>query len=181
MKDFSVAKNDDSFTTHVFAAGDTTSGFGTGFQNNSTAIWQLTSGIVTIEDKDVIKMMLNIDPDTDPNYKPSNIYAKYGARPLKIEFPAIKSPYLEFFEAFHVFMQKWSEQYATQVELTFMPELYPGMRLELAGHNLSVYVSQVTHNIDRAAGFSTTVVISSPSTTAGGIPGLPIAGGGNRQ
>lgn len=178
IKDFTVVKNDNSFTTHVFAAPDNISGgygstFGTG---SEFTLWLRSSGVVTIEDAALLKTMLNIDPTTQPEFQPANIYAKYGARPLKVEFPSLKSEDMAFFEAFHIFMQKWSEQYATTVELTFMPELYPGMRVELGGHNLSVYVAGVTHTFDRAAGFSTTLVISSPSTVQGGIPGLPIAG-----
>ena len=55
-------------------------------------------------------------------------------------------------------------QYATQVEFTFMPELYPGQRIQLADHNLQVYVSQVTHSCDFENGFTTTATIMAPST-----------------
>ena len=72
---------------------------------------------------------------------------------------------MEFLCAVQLFMEKWAEQYATNVELTFMPELYPGQRVELSGHNLQVYVSQVTHNCDFENGFSTTATIMAPSTT----------------
>jgi hypothetical protein len=71
---------------------------------------------------------------------------------------------MEFLCAVQLFMQKWAEQYSTQIDLTFMPELYPGQRIQLDGHNMQVYVSQVTHNCDFDAGFTTTATIMAPST-----------------
>lgn len=184
IKDLSIVKNDNSFTTHVFTAGDMSGTAGMGFSSSDINQWLGTAGVVTVEDADVMRLMLDIDPTTDPEYSSKQIYAKYGARPLKIEFPTIGNTLgngqgMEWFQAFHIFMQKWSEQYATNVDITFMPELFPGMRIWLGSHNVGVYVSQVTHTIDRQQGFSTQLTISSPSTAPGNpIPGIPVEGGG---
>lgn len=184
IRDLSIVKNDNSFTTHVFTAGDMSGTAGMGFSASDISQWLGTAGVVTVEDADVMRLMLDIDPSTNPEYTSAAIYAKYGARPLKIEFPTIGNTLgngqgMEWFQAFHIFMQKWSEQYATSVDITFMPELFPGMRIWLGSHNVGVYVSQVTHTIDRTQGFSTQLTISSPSTAPGNpIPGIPVEGGG---
>jgi hypothetical protein len=69
-------------------------------------------------------------------------------------------------------MLKWAEQYKTTCQFTFMPELYPGMRINLKGHNLQVYVTEVTHTFDYENGFNTSAIIMAPST-ADASPSLP--------
>ena len=59
-------------------------------------------------------------------------------------------------------MQVWAQQYTTQVTLTFMPELYPGMRIRLADHNIEVYVMSVIHQGDFNSGFSTQAQVTCP-------------------
>ena len=62
-------------------------------------------------------------------------------------------------------MEKWAQQYQTMCSFTFLPELFPGMRVILSGHDLQVYVSEVTHTFDWENGFSTSAVIMAPSRT----------------
>ena len=59
-------------------------------------------------------------------------------------------------------MTTWANQYSSTIQLTFMPEIYPGMRIRLEDHKIEVYVQSVQHNGDRAGGFSTTVNVTCP-------------------
>ena len=78
-----------------------------------------------------------------------------------------EAPGIELMMAAQRWMQKWAEQTLTNVELTFMPELFPGMRVNLVGHDITVYVNAVTHNFDyQGGGFSTTASIMAPSRTS---------------
>jgi hypothetical protein len=79
------------------------------------------------------------------------------------------TPEMEFLAAVKLFLQKWAEQYSTRVEMTFMPELFPGMRVNLVGHNVSVYVQQVSHNFDfsNGGGFSTMATVTAPTSSTG--------------
>jgi hypothetical protein len=77
---------------------------------------------------------------------------------------AIRDHKLELLMAIQIFMQKWAEQYSTNVQLSFMPELFPGMRLDLVGHDMQVYCGQVTHTFDWEQGFTTSCVFMAPSS-----------------
>jgi len=105
---------------------------------------------------------------------------RYGARPLKVPVAMAGSKNLEFLLAAQYFMQKWAAQYETTCSFTFLPELFPGMRIILSGHNLQVYVSEVTHTFDWENGFSTQAVIMAPSQAGGSsaMSGLSGAFGG---
>jgi cell wall-associated NlpC family hydrolase len=179
MINVKVTRSDLPMATHVFALGDTTNGnFGGQYSAGILVAELSTQGVVTIDDSDIFQMLLGIDPKTNTDFSASYIYKRYGARPLTKQYPSISFQSLERFQAILLFMTQWAKQYETQVEVTFMPDLFPGMRIQLAGHNLFVYVSAVTHNIDRAHGFTTTLTIMAPSTTSGGLAGLPISRSG---
>jgi hypothetical protein len=178
MLNVSITKSDDNLATHVFVADDQT---GQGIIPDTILPWINASreGTVSVNDATVMKLMLGIDPANNPEYVGSNITSKYGERPYITQFPSVSSPLLGYLQSLQIFMKKWSEQFSTTIQLTFMPELFPGMRVQLSDYNIIVYVSEVVHNIDRQGGFSTTATISSPSTTKKNpILGLPIEGGG---
>ena len=104
---------------------------------------------------------------------------RYGARPYFDKIPTIRHPILEFFYAYHTFIQKWAEQYISKAEFTFMPELFPGMILEFDMRNrddeqdendnslgsITFYVKDVTHHFSYENGFSTTATLMAPGTT----------------
>lgn len=99
---------------------------------------------------------------------------RYGARPYIEKIPTIRHPIFEFFYAYHTFIQKWAEQYITRVELTFMPELFPGMIVELdvnpqaEGYpktSVTFYVKEVTHSFSYQNGFYTEALLMAPGTT----------------
>jgi hypothetical protein len=92
------------------------------------------------------------------------VMEKFGVRPLVKSMSSIRQGPMEFLLAAQTFMTKWAEQYATQIETTFMPEIFPGMRVNLVGHNLQVYVTEVTHSGDFESGFTTSMTIMAPSS-----------------
>lgn len=99
---------------------------------------------------------------------------RYGARPYLEKIPTIRHPIFEFFYAYHTFIQKWAEQYVSRVELTFMPELFPGMIIELEVNpqvknhpktSVTFYVKEVTHSFSYQNGFYTEALLMAPGTT----------------
>ena len=99
---------------------------------------------------------------------------RYGARPYLEKIPTIRHPIFEFFYAYHTFIQKWAEQFITRVDLTFMPELFPGMIVELEVNpvgdiysktSITFYVKEVTHSFSYQNGFYTEVLLMAPGTT----------------
>lgn len=163
MKNVQIDVNDDALATHVFVKGDLINmGRGSG-----DAGWLTTHGVATIEDEWLFKRLTEaavVKPETTDV---AEIFGRYGLRPYKETFDVVKDPKAEFLIACHVFMKQWAKQYSTSVEFTFMPELFPGMRVELVGHNMTVYVESVTHSFDLSSGFTTSASISAPTSSIG--------------
>jgi N-acetylmuramoyl-L-alanine amidase len=92
---------------------------------------------------------------------------RYGPRPFPITNPIIRHPYMNFFLAYQWFQRKWAEQFESNCEFTFMPELFPGTIIKLRSLNVNFYVNEVTHNFDYSSGFTTTATLMAPSTEDG--------------
>ena len=161
MKDVKLNLSDDSLATHVYVAGDNT-GMG---ESQGVEGWLSTAGVATVENTWLFNMLRRVAPGLAmEGLTAESIMRKFGARPLVQELTALKAKELEFLAACKIFMEKWAGQYQTQVSFCFMPEIFPGMRINLVGHNLQVYVTQVDHHFDFQNGFSTSAVIMAPST-----------------
>jgi len=163
--DFQLYHNDTFLTTHVAISGDPLN-MG---QQVSLTDWMTSNGIVSVQIEQVMANLFNINLDqlnqlTPPGFSSfaDAFLARYGMRPLVQEQPNIRSHVTEFFFAWQTFLMHWANQYTTQVSLTFMPELYPGMRIRLADHNIEVYVQSVSHQGSRSGGFSTNAQVTCP-------------------
>jgi hypothetical protein len=94
----------------------------------------------------------------------ADVQAAIGAVVLRIlGMDVASNPALEFLIACQIFMGKWSAQYSTDIGITYMPELRPGMRINFPKHDLQVYVSAVTHTFDWERGFSTAASVGAAS------------------
>lgn len=163
-KNVQIDLNDDALATHVYVAGSPNP------RGASMGVlgWLLSKGVATVENEWLFRRMQLAAPvvrGQDLITNGTEFMRKFGVRPLTRDMSAIQSGPMEFLMALQLFMTKWAEQYATTIELTFMPELFPGMRLNLVGHALQVYVTEVTHSGDFESGFTTSAVIMAPSNT----------------
>lgn len=176
MINFSIDVSDNNLATDVFVAGGTeVPNLGT---NDTQLQWVLSSGVASITQSAMMKMLLGVDIDKDPEWKPDQIYKRFGMRPFKAEFPNLigGGTQIERIQAITLFGQKWAQQYSTQVQFTFMPEIMPGMRIYIKSHGVTVYVEEVSHNFSYESGFTTVATISSPAAVGGGLSdiGLPL-------
>lgn len=164
--------NDDELVTHVYTLGDTN-------MNGSVDVgdWIASSGAVSIKSKAIMGQVLAMQSSSGFLSDPEAFLQRYGLRPMANELTIIRSHYYEFFSSLYRFLQQWSKQFSTEVQICFMPEIFPGMRMNLPRHNVCVYVESVVHVFDYQEGFQTYPTISCPSTPAGGQDGLPIAMG----
>lgn len=161
MIDVKIDINDNALTTHVFTQGaNSMQG-----SMDSQLGYLRSSGVVTIEDEWLFKRV------TEGSYFPpefataQEMIYRYGVRPLKQDYANIyreKNQHIMLLIAMKLFMAKWAEQFQTTISLTFMPELYPGMRIELVGHDLILYIKSVSHSFDYNQGFTTTVQAMAP-------------------
>ena len=133
--------------------------------NVNVVAWLETAGSVTVEHDWLFQRLSKIAPGDLGGISGPELMKRFGARPLKVPVAMAGSENLEFLLACQIFMEKWAQQYQTSASFTFLPELFPGMRVILAGHDLQVYVSEVTHTFDWENGFSTNAVIMAPSRT----------------
>jgi cell wall-associated NlpC family hydrolase len=173
--DFSIYHDDTQLYTHIGVSGDPTE-----VGDVSLVDWLMTNGIITIENNAVLGLLFGTDPATMLTSMNSlssqginiNTFAKeflkrYGMRPYVDSEPMIRSELMEFMYALQEFLYLWSQQYATNVTFTFMPELYPGMIANIVEHGLQVYVQSVSQSCSRDGGFTTSAVVTCPTRIIG--------------
>lgn len=180
-RNFSVGWSDAALKTHYFVTG---SSFSTAAADDfastgdASAIYQeySTAGIASVEFPQLMKAMFNVDMAAFKN-NGRDFLARYGARPYFEQMNNITGHRQEFFFAVFRFMTNWSQQYAATVNLTFMPEMYPGMLMVLPTYSVQAYVQQVDHYWDMREGgdgFTTNVVAVAWSALSDTAPkGLP--------
>ena len=185
IQDFSIVWSDQHLVTHQFTAGtwtpdpfSPTPGGPVGYNEMFT-----TCGVVSVDFPEILQALFNLSPaDADP----VKIMTRFGARPnyQAISNISQSSPTgheAEFWFALYLFQKNWAEQFTAVVPITFMPELYPGMLMQIPTQKFQAYVTQVTHTFDLSdgAGFQTQVNIVAPSASDGtGLWGLPRGGFG---
>ena len=171
--DFTIYHDDTQLVTHIAVSGDAI--------NMGTSVnlvdWMQSNGIVSVQIPEVMSILFGFASADNPSSSASAIsaltnalgkdfstafLARYGMRPLVQEQPMIRSHITEFMYAWQLFMQSWANQYSSTIQLAFIPELYPGMRIRLEDHGIEVYVQSVQHRGDRAGGFYTSANVTCP-------------------
>lgn len=125
--------------------------------------WQLTtSGIATMEFPQIFRAIFG--QDASQQFL-DNFLGRFGARPNTVTIPTVKQGMPEFFMALFLFMRKWSNQFAAEVPMTWMPEAWPGMILRLPEFNFQAYIAQVEHSFQMGKDgfFRTSAQVIAPS------------------
>jgi hypothetical protein len=203
LQDFTVYWDDENLVTHQFAVAapaqqiDLGSGqvseisisSSTGDQSipEDLLFAMTTMGIASIDIPAIMYALFGLDATTAATSKFTDyVYKRFGARPDMEQLPGITGPQGEFFAALFLFMRSWAYQYDADVPMTFMPELWPGMLLQVPDFSFQAYVTTVTHAFQMGDDgyFSTTANIAAPARipgsgndSGGQLIGLPIAGG----
>lgn len=197
LQDFNVNWSDDNFVTHQFVqqALSTALDPGTGLVDTSfQQLWaqSTTAGVANIDSPAVMAALFGFPPENAEKFA-SYIYQKFGARPNTKRIDAFMSSKSgEFFMALFYFMLQWAYQYQASIPITFMPEAWPGMLIQVRSFNFQAYITSVTHTFQFGEGgsFGTQINIAAPALLEGGgkkkgdnaLIGLPLAGGyGNTQ
>jgi cell wall-associated NlpC family hydrolase len=175
LTDCHIDLSDDALTTHVYVDGDI-SMVG---EADTVMGWLTTSGVATVENEWLYKRLITAAPgDVDSTLTAQQLMNRFGVRPYRQVAQMAGNADLEFLLACQIFMGKWAAQYTTNLGVTFLPELYPGYRINLVGHNLEVYVGAVTHVFDWERGFKTMATVSAAanpnanSTIYSSMPGF---------
>ena len=115
---------------------------------------------------ELLKLFLNIPKGREDEYTPNEIYRRYGLRP-SVASPisnATNWSFLPYLYALFDLIGKWQSMYTCQTETTFMPEVMPGMRVNLVDEDIQFYVDEVTHSFDYSSGFRTSMSLSCPTS-----------------
>jgi cell wall-associated NlpC family hydrolase len=191
--DFQMYHDDNQLATHVGIVGDTT-GIG---QQVSDADYYTTTGIVSVQDTITMNILFKNLPNSFSSSAAlannfldiltastpqllnnlldvASFLDKYGMRPYVQEQQFVHSQAMEYFYALHTFMLQWSNQFVSTVQTTFLPEMYPGMRVKIVFSNengttdkYEFYCMGVTHQGSRSGGFTTQLNLTSPIKNGG--------------
>jgi len=201
LQDFTVYWDDTNLVTHQYTVAppaqqiDLGSGTNEGISIPTTGqtiplnvIYAMTTtGIATIDIPAIMYALFGLEPSqaqaqTFINY----VYNRFGARPDLEQLPGVIGPQGEFFSALFLFMRSWAYQYNSDIPMTFMPELWPGMLIQIPAYSFQAYVTTVTHTwqLGQNGYFNTSVNIAAPARlpgagndSGGQLIGLPVAGG----
>jgi hypothetical protein len=174
LQDFTVNWSDLPMITHQYTAG-TYVPVSYDVNNPGGAISVInmmhTGGVATIDFPQILQELFHLPPD-DTTFSRDGIYQRFGARPNFQQVGTIVGPVAEFWYALYRFQYNWATQFAATVPICFMPELYPGMIMQIPSQSFQAYVQSVTHsfNLGSGGGFTTQVTICAPSEI--GNPGL---------
>lgn len=159
LKDCTLNFSDDALTTHVYVNGSFTP---TGEVDQELG-WLTTMGYATVENQQLYQRMRLVAPGDLESLDGQELMKRFGVRPLQVTYGTVWSPALQFLLAVRIFMEKWAAQYQSSIAMTFMPDLFPGMRVQLSNHNIQFYVNEVTQHFDFEQGFDTEAVVTAPS------------------
>ncbi|MFM7796512.1 MAG: hypothetical protein ACKO7N_07095, partial [Candidatus Nitrosotenuis sp.] len=162
--DFKSMISDDTLTTHYISWGEFPMPTG-GQGHNNVADTFFTGGMLTLQQGQVIQFLLGLSA-TEAADLGSKIVQKFGIRPKTEQNYFIRNRGYNFAVALHRFQEFWANQWRFMAEFTFLPEIYPGMRIELVDREpnpLAIYVESVEHSGNRSSGFRTSIVASTPT------------------
>lgn len=163
--DFKLIIQDRSLVTHYVSVADmTTPEPHTGIDLDVL----INAGYVTVEQPEVMRLLLGLPKDETPVGLGEWIMQRFGIRPRRDDNYDIWNVGFNYMIALHRFQEAWASQWNALVNFTFLPEIYPGMRIELVNYNIGVYVEQVAHTGSRTAGFSTIATVSTPMRKVNG-------------
>jgi murein DD-endopeptidase MepM/ murein hydrolase activator NlpD len=191
--DGGINLSDDALATHVYVVGDNT--WAVNSPDNTLLNMLFSAGDINIFNAFIDPSIIDTStsssatppPKTTSKTTPANILEsseavsfieRYGARPLVLNVPQVRSSIFEMLLAYQQFMLAWSNQFLTPFTFTFMPEIFPGGKVGFPNHGIQMYVNSVTHTWDYAeGGFQTQAEMMAPSLLQGvdaaNFPDLP--------
>lgn len=168
--DFTIDWDDRHLVTHQFVIGSVHGMFIPSPEADTIKMIN-TMGVATAEMEELLEDLIGSPMSI------KEVLDRMGPRPSTERMPAVTDPRAEFYFAIHLFCKAWAQQFSNTIQVSFMPEIWPGMLLMVPSQDVQVYVQGVTHSWDFAGGgFTTTVDVCAPSTIRGTVEGLPKAG-----
>lgn len=148
-----IGWDDTNLRTHQFVSSATSALAGDADSITRTVT---TAGIASIEFPELMMALLNVSRGEAEKMRDKYLF-RFGARPEHVPMNNISGGRQEFFFACTKFMENWSQQFQAQVNVAFMPELYPGMLACFPEYGVQAYIRETTDSFDLSdgGGFST--------------------------
>lgn len=139
---------DRTLKTHQFVSGATAGGAG-----DAGEPWRLatTAGVASIEFPELMMALMNISRKEAEHIRDTYLN-RFGPRVEVAKMNNITGARQEFFYACHLFQKNWGQQYQADLNLTFVPELYPGMLACFPEYGIQGYVMSTTDNFNMTGG-----------------------------
>ncbi len=163
--DFSLYVSDDALVTHYYVMGEYRLQGGSFGGIIDLQCWRWS----TIFDNPVIKNLMK----NSASFDPFAFIQRYGVRSKQETVKAIKIPGMAQIWADQHFIKQWLSCYMIQLKTTFLPELYPGTRIQIQSLGVECVVLQANHTF--ASEWSSQITVSMPLriTDENRIPPLP--------
>lgn len=142
-----IGWSDENLKTHQYVVGATSK-----FSGDAELVTRQanTAGVASVEFPELLTALLNISVKEAEEIRDTYLH-RYGPRVEVTPMNDISGARQEFFFACHLFQKNWAQQYRASVNLTFMPELYPGMLACFPELGIQGYVIQTVDRFSSSA------------------------------
>lgn len=170
-----------SYVSHLFLTTNEAlpDPYGLGITSGLNDLMKLltSSGTVTMQYQgaNLLKLMDISSTGLDQNDPDAlnKLMQRWGVSVKRESDEYIQNAQLTAISALYRFLQYWANCFTSTMQLTFRPEIMPGLRLHFADAGVTLYVKSVQHSWNATSGGTTNVTVVSPVTDQGraGISG----------
>ena len=165
--DYQVSINKAGYKSHVFClTSEFMPDLWGSIDNDMTTSMKLmqSSGIVSLQrNPEELAHLISLDGTGFPTSAKgiNQLMQTWGVSVLKHPDPNIESHVMTAIEAVYLFVESWASLFQATLNVSFMPALRPGLRLELPNLGIKCFVDSVTHTWTASSGGSTSIQVNS--------------------
>ena len=161
-----------SYVSHLFLTTNEAlpDPYGLGITSGLNDLMKLltSSGTVTMQYQgaNLLKLMDISSTGLDQNDPDAlnKLMQRWGVSVKRESDEYIQNAQLTAISALYRFLQYWANCFTSTMQLTFRPEIMPGLRLYFADAGVTLYVKSVQHSWNATSGGTTNVTVVSPVT-----------------
>ena len=166
--DYSISITKSSYISHLFCL--TNENFpnlwGQSASSGLTDAAKLmeSSGIVSLQrNPEELCHLISLDGTGFPTSAKgvADLMQAWGVKVLKAPDPNIESHVMTGILAVYKFVEAWANMYSSNIQISFRPDLRPGLRAHFPNLGLTAFISSVTHSWSATSGGSTSLQINS--------------------
>ena len=166
--DYSISMNKSSYISHVFCL--TNEAFpnlwGQSANTGLSTACQLmeSSGIVSLQrNPEELAHLISLDGTGFATSAKGigELLQEWGVQVLKAPDPNIESHVMTGILAVYKFVESWAHMFTANIQVSFRPDLRPGLRIHLSNLGITCYIESVTHSWNAQSGGTTSLQVNS--------------------